>query len=153
MKISIDIGIKNFCILKMDELIINDIKIFNINKDQLIDDVMNIINNFVLIHDNIDYIIIEKQLKNATNNIIIQYIIETILKLNNIKYILLNPKEKYKVIKKEYNVKNINKKKLFNYIDESILIELLKKANSHNKIRKYDDIIDVWLMYKHHNIN
>jgi len=145
--IGIDIGTYNFAFTIDENSCYKHIHInFNNSKLSLFEIINLIINNFNFKNN---YIIkIENQLKSNIKCIIIQTILETILNMNNIKYILINPKIKYKQLKSIYN--NFNKKDLKNYIninlDNCFYYIINYKLIESVKIDKMDDIIDSLLI-------
>ena len=96
-----------------------------------------------------DVFVIEKQLNRATNNILIQTIIESILSICQINFVEIEPSLKYDDLKAKFKIKHIVKSQLIKMIDFNINeIKTVKMRVDDDmnisiiKIKKFDDAID-----------
>lgn len=162
----VDIGIKNliFCIYDNNNLIQN-IKFCididrNVNFEEFEFNLYNkikLIYNKIIIDYNPDLFLIEKQIKIASNNILLEHMISILCFENNKPTKLINANSKYNDIKKEFNIKKINKKELINYINielnKCITFKMCKNNELNNiktNIKKLDDFIDCYLIYDYY---
>lgn len=161
---SIDIGIKNlmFCIFNNDKLLCNnkfklDINLLDINFKKELYIKIKLIFNYIISQYNPELYLIEKQINKASNNMFIENIIIILCIENNKNFKFIHPNLKYIDIKKEFNIKKINKKQLINYITVDInkcLSFILDSNNNINKIdiniKKMDDYVDCILIYNYY---
>ena len=154
IKIGIDIGVKNFSLCINENDIVSQYILLNlIDGKDIIKKIKKVYDEFILkyIGENVE-INIEKQVTNATINCYIQYILETILYLNNVKYRLINPELKYRNLKLIYNIDRIIKSQLKKYIEIDITksVKYTLENNvfiaSNSQIKKYDDLIDAYIL-------
>lgn len=158
----VDVGIKNliFCIYNNNELLHNNKFKLTINEENFKKDLyikIKLIYNYILKEYNPHLFLIEKQINKATNNIFIENVLIILCIDNNKDYKFINSSSKYIGLKKEFNIKKINKRQLKNFINIDLnkcLSFLINEENEINIIKtdfkKMDDFIDCILIFDYY---
>lgn len=151
IKIAVDIGMKNFCIVVANDSNIEMAEIYNLTKSSYIEDVIKILEDIIKKIPEIDIILIEKQLSKNIKCHKIETAIETYCIINRINYKKVHPKKKYKVY-------NIDLKSYFHrkkWVIEKGAYIFEKYYNNYplESFKKKDDLCDCIIMIHLHNLN
>jgi hypothetical protein len=153
MFLSIDVGIKNFAMIKIKNKELVDVVLLNFTENYLEDSLDYIVS---LDFSEISLILIEQQMFNNKKMLLFQQhivaILQTIKKIKNYNYnvICINPKKKIKYFREKYN--NINENNNKKFVTKLLYdgnfqkkYNITKQLSYISSFKKKDDIADAIL--------